>query len=230
MKRRTCLKAGAAALGSVLLYGCERRGINTDDQLLDLPPFSPSRLRASLDGLLAAYLQKGLPVTQSLLPPIEPAALQAACDWFPGELTPQLVTLYGWRGGQKQDSSQTEYTFRFRDMSFLSIARARFEYRSMMSSYGMTQADRDLLKYCFPFASFGGGWYVLPTRGHSFNASLPMPVLSVFADIDVYFYSMETMVNTCIDWVSHPEYQQDAGLPRDLEMEIWRRHNPGIFA
>ena len=230
LKRRTCLQLGAVALGGTLLPGCEpQQAINSSDEPLDVPVFSASRLHAGLDRLLAAYEQKGVAVADTLLPPLEPDALREACGWFPGELPPQLVALYGWRGGQEKDAWETEHPFWFRDMSFSSVARAEQEYASMMASYGLNPLDRGLLKFSFPFASFNGGWYVLPTRGHPFNTSLVCPVICVLEGIDVYFYSLQTMVDTCVDWVIHPAYTEDGSLPRDIELEIWRRHNPGIF-
>jgi hypothetical protein len=38
------------------------------------------------------------------------------------------------------------------------------------------------------------------------------------------------MLRTNIDWVSSPYWEHLGALPNDVEMEIWRRHNPGIFA
>ena len=114
-------------------------------------------------------------------------------------------------------------------MSFCSLARAEDEYASILSSYGWIPGRRGLLKYAFPFAEFNGGWYVMPALGHPFNLSLACPIISVFEGIDVYYYSLELMVNTCIEWVSHPEYSADGSLPHEIELEIWRKHNPGIF-
>ncbi|MEP5763300.1 MAG: hypothetical protein ABJ308_01835 [Halieaceae bacterium] len=193
-----------------------------------VPEFSGPNLHAGLDRLLKAYESKGMEVENSLLPPYGENRLRKSCSWFPGELTLELVSLYGWRGGQEKDAWESEHPFWFRDMSFSSIERAKAEYHSMMESYGTNPEDHELLKYSFPFASFNGGWYVLPTRGHPFTSSLSSPVISVFQGIDLYFYSIETMVNTCIEWVSHPEYEEGQP-PREIELEIWEKHNPGIF-
>lgn len=230
MKRRDCLKSVAALAAGALLPGCERQqAINTSGEILKVPAFSRQRLHESLDRLLAAYEARGFATADTLLPPLTESELREACNWFPGELPPELIALYGWRGGQEKDAWESEHPFWFRDMSFSSIERAKLEYQSMMSSYGLIPGDRGLLKYSFPFAAFNGGWYVLPTGGHPFNASLKYPVISVFEGVDVFFYSLEQMVNTCVDWVSHPDYSDDYSLPSEVELQIWRKHNPGIF-
>ena len=101
----------------------------------------------------------------------------------------------------------------------------------MMASYGTFPDFYELLASSFPFAAFNGGWLVLPCKRQTLDKRLQRPVISVFQGIDVYFYSLQLMVDTCVDWVSHPLYdpKEAAGFPEALEMEIWRRHNPGIF-
>jgi hypothetical protein len=44
------------------------------------------------------------------------------------------------------------------------------------------------------------------------------------------FYAIETMVDTCIEWVSNPLWSTERGIPYEEELRIWRTHNPGIFA
>ncbi len=196
---------------------------------ISLPPFSGDHLHSLLNQLLSAFEDKGLHVADSLLPPLSESEVVDRCKWFPGTLPAEIIALYGWRGGQEKDAWEESQPFWFRDNSFTSIARAESEYRSMMSSYGSFAADHELLKYSFPFAAFNGAWYVIPTGKHPFGKSLPRPIISVYEGIDVYFYSIETMVATCLDWVSHPSYTKDGTLPREVEMAIWNRHNPGVF-
>jgi hypothetical protein len=45
----------------------------------------------------------------------------------------------------------------------------------------------------------------------------------------MYFHSIESMLRTCIDWVSSPYRENHGVLPEDFEMAVWKRHNPGIF-
>ena len=196
---------------------------------ITLPEFSNDNLHKLLDKLLAAYESKGMSVSDSLLPPIPELELVKKCNWFPGKLPPQIISLYSWRGGQEKDAWESEFPFWFRDNSFCSIERAEDEYKSMMESYGSYPQDHELLKYSFPFAAFNGGWYVFPTKGQPFSSSLKAPIISVLEGIDIFFFSIESMVLTCLDWVSHEKYDADYTLPEDIEMKIWRKHNPGIF-
>lgn len=212
------------------LLGCDEINVMESKYSdITLPEFSDTNLHKLLDALLAAYESKGMSVSDSLLSPLHEEELKHQCSWFPGYLPPQIISLYAWRGGQVKDAWETEFPFWFRDMSFCSIERAEQEYISMMQSYGSLPDDHEMLKYSFPFASFNGGWYVIPTRGQPFSSALKAPVICVLQGIDIYYFSIEAMVSTCIDWVKHDKYGLDSTLPPDVEMNIWRKHNPGIF-
>ncbi|MDO6545561.1 hypothetical protein [Photobacterium sanguinicancri] len=197
---------------------------------IKLTKFSKENLHQNLNRLLNAFESKGMNVEGSLLPPIPEIELRERCSWFPGDLPNEIVALYEWRGGQEKDTWESEFPFWFRDNSFCSIARAEFEYKSMMESYGKYQPDHDMLKYSFPIAAFNGGWYVIPTRRHNLNSVLKRPVISVHQDIDIYFYTIEKMVETCAEWVEHDNYSPDGLYPESVEMQIWRKHNPAIFS
>lgn len=194
---------------------------------IEIPDFSKTRLHSKLDKLLAAYETKGMKVANSLLAPLSEKVVREKCLWFPGELPNEIVSLYAWRGGQEADAWDSDYPFWFRDNSFCSIERAEIEYKSMMDSYGSDPENHEMLKYSFPFASFNGGWYVLPTGTLTFNTTLKKPIVSVHQGVDIFFYTIETMVDTCVDWVNHPQYEDS--LPDAVEMKIWCKHNPGIF-
>lgn len=99
----------------------------------------------------------------------------------------------------------------------------------MMETYGANPADHDLLKNSFPFAAFNGGWLVLPCKEQKLDSRLTRPVISVMQGIDVWFYSIQLMIETCIEWVSHPAYGHsgNSSLPENEELAIWRKHNPG---
>lgn len=230
MKRRDLLKLGSMVMVSPIFTGCSKEEYMSEKHhVINMPEFSETRLHSELDRLLAAYEDKGMKVSETLLPALTEYEIIEQCSWFPGELTKEIISLYSWRGGQEHDAWETEHPFWFRDNSFTSLQRVQNEYRKMMDSYGKYPEDHEMLKYSFPFASFNGGWYVLPTRKHNFNQSLKSPVISVLEGIDVYFYSIESMVSICTEWVSRPEYDTDYTLPEEIEEKIWKKYNPGIF-
>jgi len=229
MNRRDFVKMSVAGC-FIGIHGCEEEGLMENPyRNISLPEFSGKNLHVLLDELLEAYESKGMHVSDSLLAPLSQSELIDRCSWFPGELPPEIISLYSWRGGQLKDAWESEFPFWFRDNSFCSVERAQFEYKSMMDSYGIYPEDHELLKYSFPFASFNGGWYVFPTQGQPFSATLKAPIVGVLQGIDIYYFSIETMVQTCIDWVSHDKYDADSSMPDKIEREIWQKHNPGIF-
>jgi hypothetical protein len=231
MNRRYFVKI-SSILSLYGIAGCDKKKTMNDlYSNVTVPDFSSENLHKLLDKLLAAYEAKGMNVSASLLAPIEESDLKKKCSgWFPGELSPEIVSLYAWRGGQKEIAWGVDFPFWFRDNILCSIEIAEYEYKSMMESYGIYPENHELLKHSFPFASFNGGWYVFPTKGQPFSSNLKVPIISVFQDIAIYFFSIEKMVSTCIDWVRHEKYGSDNdSIPEDIEKDIWRKHNPGIF-
>ncbi len=183
------------------------------------------------EALLAAHRRHGIDISQDLLPGLPREAIEAETAWFPSRLPDDLIALYGWRNGQPEDAWNSQNVLWFRDMQFTSLQRARDEYVSMMDSYGLDNdpASEGIdLRMCFPFASFNGGWYVVPCEGPRLDSRFPFPVVSVFQGISIYFDSIETMLRTCVDWrVASSWSGDDWELPEHLEMEIWRRYNQG---
>ncbi|WP_233218539.1 hypothetical protein [Photobacterium sp. GB-210] len=232
MNRRSFLEILITTFAASKLYGCS--GDTVVPQIkhkdINIPKFSTEVLHNSLDKLLKAFEAKGMKVSESLLPPLDEQELREKCSWFPGDLTEEIIALYSWRGGQVNDAWGSEYPFWFRDNSFCSIERAKNEYKSMMDSYGTYKEDHFMLKNSFPIASFNGGWYVIPTKGNNLSSVLERPIISVMQGIDVYFYSIQKMVDTCVEWVENDKYKEDGLYPEELEMEIWSKHNPGIFS
>jgi len=234
MKRRRFLESiGLFALGGATA-ACGQSYESSESHMTNksVPPFSADNLHKLLEDLRSAYEAKSLNVSDTLRRPLIEQEIKEECQWFPGEIVPELVALYSWRGGQEPgpwELEDTDYPFWFRDCAFSSLAIAKDEYQSMMASYGQIPEFNAALKTCFPFAAFNGGWFVIPTVPHDFDKGLIRPVVSVMQGVDVYFYSIEKMVETCIDWVRHPSYTGDGTLPEDVELKIWRQHNPGIF-
>lgn len=232
MNRRKFNHLLLGVIGIPQLISC---GNNSNQEVMkhldiEIPPFSKENLHKNLDRLLSAYESKAMKVSESLLPPMLETEIRSKCSWFPGELTEEIIALYEWRGGQEEDAWGTEFPFWFRDNSFCSLERAEFEYKSMMSTYGVDPEDHEMLKHSFPIAAFNGGWYVLPTKSHIFNSVLKRPIISVIQGIDIYYYSLEKMVETCVDWVESENYSEDGVNSEEIELEIWNRHNPGIFS
>lgn len=143
-----------------------------------------SSIREKCDALVRAYQAKGVDPSAELSPPACDAELQSVSEWFPASIPEPLQQLYQWRNGQPNDAWQTMAVFWFRDMQFTSLQRAEIEYRSMMETYGADDTENIkysgiALKTSFPFASFNGGWYVLPCEPHTISRVHPLPVVSV---------------------------------------------------
>jgi hypothetical protein len=230
MKRRTLSLAGgfAAALPILGVLGCDDRKRVMQRTLPAIPDFSAARLQARLEELRQSYETKGFNVSETLQPGLSADETSAQCSWFPESIPQEIIALYGWRGGQVESSAKKDFPFWFRDCAFLTPTAAKLEYKSMMSTYGANPTDTPLLRICFPFAAYNGGWLVIPCAAQSLEPRLQRPVISIMQGVDVHYYSIEIMLATVLEWVRHPKYD-GYGLPSDVELEIWRHHNPGIF-
>jgi len=83
----------------------------------------------------------------------------------------------------------------------------------------------------FPFADFEGSFLLVPIAGYGAHASLERPVIHLHESRDVYFYSVPLMLDTAIDWIREGVLAPGGEHVPDerKELEIWRRHNPGVF-
>ena len=230
MDRRIFLKLCGLTVVSSPLIGCDKTPSDSQYSNIVMPEFSAARLHSKLDKLLKAYESKGMNVSSSLLPAISEANIREQCSWFPFELPEEIIALYTWRGGVKEDAVDSKHPFMFRDNVFCSLATAKKEYLSIMKYYGHYPEDHLMLKYSFPLATFQGSSDVLPANNHQFNPSLKRPIINVHEGIYVSYYTIESMVDICIDWINHPSYDTEThSLPRTQEMKVWQKHNIGIF-
>jgi hypothetical protein len=181
--------------------------------------------------LLRAFRFKGVSADEGLLPGLSEQDVVRETSWFPAPFPDDLKALYGWRNGQKEDAWSTKHVFEFRGLQFTSVSRARNEYESMMASYG-AEGGRDSyhvdLRTCFPFASFNGNWLVLPCDGHDLDPEREFPVVHVAPDFGVFFHSIQSMLDTCIAWVSSPEWGRAGHIY--LSVKKWPSGNITIRA
>jgi hypothetical protein len=224
------------ALGSLLpfipltaLVACSERKAPQQSAAPSAATFSAEGLHSKLELLRLAYEAKGLKVTADLLLPLPADEVRALCQWFPAKLPDELLGLYSWHNGQRRNDSPGHAPFDFRDCAFVSVQDAEREYETMMRTYGANPPGATLLRNAFPFAAFENGWMVMPCQQQSLDPRFERPIISVFQGIEIFFYSVESMVDTCIDWVRDRKYDK-GHLPQEEEMRIWRRNNPGIFA
>lgn len=193
-----------------------------------MPPFSSAALHQKLDALASAYAAKNPKTVQHLQPALSESRIRESTAWFPRPLPPEIVSLYQWRNGYPELQDSDAIPFMFRDYTFLPLENVQREYESMNDTYGRNPQDSELLAAAFPFAALGGGWLVVSASKQSLMPALERPVISVFQGVSVFFYSVEKMVETCTEWLAHPKHSGYA-LPPKIEMELWRKVNPGIF-
>lgn len=230
MNRRQVVTAAiASATPTVLsLTGCDSRSKAASSGPVSVPPFSPQSLHRGMDSLAAAYSAKSPKTVQYLQPGLSVSRVRERTPWFPRPLPPEVISLYQWRNGFAAPKDSAAIPFMFRDCVFLPLEQIQREYESMVSTYGRNPQDAELIASSFPFAALDGGWLVVSASKQTLMPALERPVISVFQGVSVFFYSMEKMAETCVQWLSHPKHN-GYSIPPKVEMEVWRTVNPGIF-
>lgn len=179
------------------------------------------------DGLVTAYEAKGQAVSQNLKPGISESEYARAIGFDQQEIPPSVIELYQWRNGCADEDA--EALFLFRDNCFISGDRGKEELNHIRQFYGADSEDRFDLNRVIPIAAFEGSVFAVVTSQHKLGAEFEHPVVSIFEGIDLFFSSIESMLQTCIAWVAHPDWDPYDALPRDTELEIWQRLNPGLY-
>jgi hypothetical protein len=185
-----------------------------------------------LDTLRAAYLAKNCPVDDYLQPGLTPEQIVSKTRQLGLTLPADLVQLYTWRNGQTDEAEDASDAFVFRDNIFINLERAIAEYAEVLeynSDSNTLEDDGVLLKNCFPFAAFQGSWYLVVCGPHRLKTQSRHPVICVYEGMDLFFHSIDSMVKTCTEWVNHPSWAPASSLDYNLELGIWKKHNPGVF-
>jgi hypothetical protein len=178
------------------------------------------------NNLVTAYEAKGQAVSQTLKPGISETEYARAIGFALQEIPPSVLKLYQWRNGCADEDAES--LFLFRDNCFISVDRGREELSLIRKFYSADDEDRFDLNRVIPIAAFEGSVFAVVTGKHSFGPGFEYPVVSIFEGIDLFFSSIEAMLQTCIAWVAHPDWDPYDALPSDVELEIWQRLNPGV--
>jgi hypothetical protein len=189
-------------------------------------------LASKLDRLADAFEARGVRVRSNLRPGVSDAELDQLAEELNVVLPEEFKDLYRWRNGHADPDAPN--VLRFRDNTFISLEAIPQAHQSVNKIYGQDEGDPDLvplevdLAQGLPISEFMLSWLVVACGPQTVTTRSQHPVFLVFQGVVPVFYSIETMIDTCINWVEQPEYRQYEEAPN--EREIWERHNPGIFS
>ncbi len=183
-----------------------------------------------LDDLMAAYHPEDLMATYKM------AGVETYAELNPSLTRPEVLKLlaplnlqvpesfldlYTWRNGCNSD----DCGFQFRDTVFVPLQDAIEFRQNILLDYEAVADEYFNPTYFLPFSHFENGlFYGVQCTPIGTPPPESDAVICVSEGIDTYFYTIESMLRTCIDWVC-----QDALENEELELSIWRQHNPGIF-
>jgi hypothetical protein len=152
-------------------------------------------LGPKLDRLVGAFEARGVPVAENLRSGVSEAQLDRLAGELGVVLPEPVRELYRWRDGHVDPEASNVLTFR--DNVFLRLQDIPQVYGWVLDAYGSSDDDPDVdLAACVPIAEFMGAAYVVAGRRQTVSDRGPHPVLSVFHGVDLFFYSVESMVET----------------------------------
>lgn len=182
-----------------------------------------SSLAERLGVLADAYASHGYDVRPTLLAGATAGELDEVESALGVVLPASYRELYEWSAGAT-DTFGVSPCLRFRDESLLPLPRVVEERESLLQTYGWFE-DVDA-RTVVPFAWFQGSTLAVACGPQRLAPSVPHPVISYFHDIDVFYDSIEAMVETTIAWVAQEGWAPYETTPN--EMEIWRRYNSAV--
>lgn len=188
-------------------------------------------LTARMERLLDAYAGHGLDVRGHLKPGAPDEAITAVGNAIGIEVPDEVRQLYRWTAGPTIEYGDELLTFR--DNSLLPLSEVAAIHALVVQIYGSDltpEEERDEygfeVRHCVPFAHFEGATYGVLAGAHRLEGVGPHPVISIYHGAGAYYDSLSALVDTCVAWVSHPDWELYATPPD--EEATWRRHNPAI--
>jgi len=193
-----------------------------------------SIITEKLDILVQFIESQGFPIRSQLQPGLSRSEIEQKTKVLSFQLPEELYELYQWHNGQGEELYYNIPLFR--DTFFISLEQAIEEYE-VVQEFRDGEED-DFLMTSFPFSSFEGAWYILPSDSQPLHPQLEHPVISVFEGIDVMYLSFSIMLETLIRCFFEGAYQINfdrENMPilrvvnHSLEMTIIKALNSEIY-
>ena len=190
-----------------------------------------SAIQDKLEKLADCYEANGFNVRKYLAPPLSRDQVLEGCSWFPHELPSQIIDMYTWSGGSLWPGEVEYPFFLIDDAVFSTIEYAQSEYYSLqeIEQYDETCEIFGLdLATCYPIALNDYSSYSVPCSDtHQWHQDYPAPVVSTFEIMQMHYHSIESMLDTNIEWMLHPEWAE-YGHDGSIYDDILRKNNPGL--
>lgn len=181
-----------------------------------------------LERLVDAFEDHDVPVRSNLAPGATTSELAAFANRYEVELPDDYRAMYSWHNGHLKTNNFAEMLM-FRDRAFMALGDLGGPQSWIDSAreYGDVVDGIVDLTTCLPFAGHSDA-YVVPGASTNVSALSNSPVIAIgHGHLDVFYLSIEAMVDTCIEWVEQTDWEFGRTAPN--EYEIWVKHNPGVF-
>lgn len=211
----------------------------------DLTPNKRRKMNRDLESLLNEIIdlkkEQGQEFNRSLQPGLSPGEIEQLSEQLPFPIPMEIIKLYSWKNGYSMSiiygSPDCSSILCFGGNPFISFEMAIQEYADLQDYFDSSHAEHDLKfdhSKIFPVGfSLAEGYSTFIVCGkHEFSIKERNPVVSIDeGDIDLTFYSMESMLMTMIEWEKSLSGKSMFDFDHESQrLAILERFNPGILA
>jgi hypothetical protein len=173
----------------------------------------------------------GQPIDEIFLPGLSREYILEKTLNYPFYFPEELIELYMWHNGTKDEGFEFSTFSLFRDAPWLSLENAIYMYENVTTLFPSEEPGLDFDKM-FPLAGVDSFFYLMSYPEQSICPDINLPIVAIGIGItDVYytsFASMLNMINECFEYGEHNE--NGYIIDGKLEYRIGYKHNPEIKA
>jgi hypothetical protein len=181
--------------------------------------------------LISFRREIGYPIDNIFLPGLSREYILEKTAQYPFYFPDELVELYMWHNGTKDEKFEFPTFPLFRDVPWLSLENAIYMYENVTTLYPSEETGLEFEKM-FPFAGADNFFYLMSYPGQAICPDVELPIVAIGIGItNVYYTSFVSMLNTVNEWfevAEHDDYTYD--IEGGLSYRIGYKNNPEISA
>jgi hypothetical protein len=182
-----------------------------------------------IQSLISFRREIGYPIDDIFLPGLSREYILEKTLNYPFYFPEELIELYMWHNGTKDERLESSAFALFRDVPWLSLETAIYIYENVTTLFPSEETGLDFDKM-FPFGGIDSFFYLMSYPEQNICPDINFPIVAIGIGIaDVYytsFTSMLSMVNECFEYGEHDE--NGYGIEGNLEYRIGYKYNPEI--
>lgn len=176
------------------------------------------------------YRETGHPIDSIFLPGLSREYILEKTSHYPFYFPEELIELYVWHNGTKDERYEFSTFPLFGDLPWLSLESAIDMYENITTRFSGDEETMLDFEKMFPFAGLDGFFYLMSYPGQNIYPDLNLPIVAIGVGIeDIYYTSFTSMLDTINEWLEVSEINEYGYTLEDkLRSRIGSKHNPEI--